>query len=136
MDKVQNCDSYMYRLDLASPVKRLIEVVCQYGTDFKIALSKKFYDQLSRTKFHINVIQANHADLILLWDMWTRSLDTAVELKVVSPVGQNVMNGLTKGRQGGTCRDESTTQFWLRHFRDVHYGWTRAQSCWETDIIV
>jgi hypothetical protein len=98
--------------------------------------TKEFYDQLNRTKFQINIIQAQHADLILLWAMWTRSLSTAVALKVVSSAGQNVMNGLTKGRQCGTSRDESTTQFRLRHFRDVHYGWARAQSCWGTDIIV
>jgi hypothetical protein len=102
----------------------------------RLLLSKEFYDQLCRTKFEISVIQANHADLILLWLMWTRSFSTAVELKVVSPVGQNVMNGHTKGRQCGTSRDESTTQFRLRHFRDVDYGWTRAHSCWGTDIIV
>jgi hypothetical protein len=40
MNKVDNCDIYMYRLGPASPVKGLIEVVCQYGTDFKIAFKQ------------------------------------------------------------------------------------------------
>jgi hypothetical protein len=125
-----------YRLDAACPIKGFIEWFVNMVQTLRLLSSKEFFVQLNRTNFRVMLHRFNMQISFYCGSCETRSVSTVTALKVTSFVSQNVMNGLTKRCQCGTSRDEGTTEFRLRHFRDVHYGWTRAHSCGETCIIV